>query len=128
MKFVKPIAVLFGLLISGCQTAPTVALTQLPIPGNSAVMLPKGSSYLVGQDVYSKLKARISQKYGCEKFTIEKVEKSGGTEDLAIDKDGRLWGGIISEGWSISMCGSAKNFGLVITPDGKGGIFLAIGE
>jgi hypothetical protein len=78
--------------------------------------------------VYSQLKAKIKERYDCENFTIDKVEKNGGDSDLAIDSDGRLWQGSIAELWTLNVCGSQKNLGIVVTPDGKGGIWLAIGK
>jgi hypothetical protein len=74
------------------------------------------------------LSRKILQSYKCDQFSIDKTEKTGGDTSLAIDKDGRLWKGTIAEMWHLTVCGSPKKFGIVVTPDGKGGCFVAIGE
>lgn len=116
------------LLLSVKDAAYGQSLSPPPIPIKSAVMLPRGSTVLMAHAVYSQLKAKIKERYDCDNFTIDKVEKSGGDSDLATDSDGRLWQGTIAELWTLNVCGSQKNFGIVVTPDGKGGIWLAIGK
>lgn len=115
--------------IAGCKSvSPSPPLAPPPVPMNSAVMLPKGSTVLLGQEVYSRLKSTITNKYSCKQFSIDSVEKTGGSEDLAIDGSGKLWKGTIAEMWHLTVCGTQKNFGVVVTPDGHGGAFVAIAE
>lgn len=116
------------LLLSVKNAAYGQSSSPPPIPVKSAVMLPRGSTVRMAHAVYSQLKAKIKERYDCENFTIDKVEKSGGDSDLAIDADGRLWQGTIAELWTLNVCGSQRNLGIVVTPDGKGGIWLAIAK
>jgi len=116
------------LLLSVKNSAYGQSLLSPPIPMKSAVMLPRDSAVLMAHAVYSQLKAKIKERYDCDNFTIDKIEKTGGDSDLAVDADGRLWQGTIAELWTLNVCGSQKNLGIVVIPDGKGGIWLAVGK
>ena len=113
----------------GCQSPETSPATPPPIPLNSAMMIsPQKPVYKLGHDAYRGLANYLSTKHQCETFTIDKVEKAGGDNDLAIDGHGRLWKGTISEKWYLTLCGEKVVFLLVVTPDGKGDSYIAVGK
>jgi hypothetical protein len=70
--------------------------------------------------------AKKEHKCGSVSVIDTKHERSDG--EVLVDRKGRLFSGVVSERWSVEMCGELRALALVFRSDGKGASQISIAE
>jgi hypothetical protein len=80
------------------------------------------------KDALRNLALFAKKKYKCSSIRVVDTKHEKDDGEILLDRKGRLFSGVVSERWSVWLCGEIRALALVFRPDGKGGSYISIAE
>ena len=108
------------LFLTACVTTPSES--NITIPKQSVA----SQAPALANDVLNNITVYLQQNFQCDKWHITNVQHVSADAQIAFTKEGQIYSGKVAETWSVNQCGTELNLDLVMTPDGKGGSYVAI--